>query len=402
MTRSTVVGRRIILPVLVVSLVCMLGLPSCSEDPTAQNALVAPASLPGVSFRDTTIYATRDSTYLSRLPMDGIKDLVGGGGGYTAYAILRFTPPIDYIDTANVVSATLQLFVTYHQGPANGVISFNVYKVTRPWDPATVTWDSVQTGFYDATSPLPPVTQTIPADSQYVTITLDSTMVRKWVQTPDEADLDQYGMILVPTAGSTAVMGYNAFGIDSTAYQPRLTVLTRGPNTTTVDTTVFNTGLTTFVGDCAAPTEPASLTLQAGVVYRSWLGFDVSFLHVGDIINSAELQVDRLPNPAFNTVLTDSTVYAHLVTGTVLSSYEASGSILSPVSTSSSALSGDVRHIVQSWVGGQDYGVLLRTSYAAEFATFDRVELAGHHWQDPSLRPRIRIVYAKMSLEKKP
>ncbi|MGA9117805.1 MAG: DNRLRE domain-containing protein [Bacteroidota bacterium] len=392
--------QRIFLTTLFIAVVSAL-VSSCSEDPTAQNAIVAPSSLPGVSFRDTTIFATQDSTFLLRLPMDGATDLIGGGAGYSASAILRFSPPISSIDTGKVISATLRLYITYHDGPP-GSVSFNTFKVTRAWDPSTVTWDSVQTDFYTPTSPLPPVSQSVPADSQYITIPLDTAMVRLWIQTPDAADLDRYGIMLVPTSGTSSILGFHSFSADSVAYYPTLTVVTLGPNTTAVDTTIINSGLATFVGDCSPPTDAATLTLQAGVVYRSWLGFDVSFLHQGFIVNSAELLVDRMNSPSFNTVLTDSTVSAHLVTGTTLNTYEVSGSVLSPVSASSTTLSGDARHIVQSWVHGPSYGVLLRTSSNAEFNTFDRVQLSGIRSTNAVIRPRLHLVYSIMSLEKKP
>ncbi len=375
---------------------------SCSEDPTAQNSIVAPSSLPGVTFHDTTIFATQDSTYLTRLPMNGATDLVGMGGGYTAMALLRFYPPASAIDTADIISATVNLFVTYHQGPATGTVSFDIHKIERLWDPSSIDWDSVQTGFYASTATLPPFSTTVPADSQYLTFALDTAIVRKWIQTPDSADLDQFGVVLAPTAGSNAIIGYHSFSSDSAAYLPTLTVLTRGRNTTTVDTTVLNSGTATFIGDCQAPTDPTSLTLQAGVVYRSWLGFDVSFMHQGTIINSAQLLVDRMPNPPFNTTLTDSTVNAHLMTGTTESSYESIGAILSKVAGTSTTLSGDARHIVQSWLHGTNYGVLLRTSYAAEFSSFDRVQLQALGSSTSASRPRLHLVYSSMGLEKKP
>jgi len=375
---------------------------SCSEDPTAQNAIVAPTSLPGVTFRDTTIFATQDSTFLTRLPMNGTQDLVGIGGGYTAMAIVRFYSPAGYIDTADVISATLQLFVTYHQGPATGTVSFDVHKIVRQWDPATIDWDSVQSGFYESTSALQPFTTTVPADSQTVTLPLDTALARKWIQTPDSADLDRFGMVLLPTSSSNAIMGFHSFTSDSTAYLPTLTVLTRGRNTTYVDTTVLVSGTSTFAGDCQAPTDQSSLTLQAGVAYRGWLGFDVSFMHQGTIINAAQLMVDRMPNPAFNTTLIDTTIDAHLVTGTTSTTYEATAAVLSNVSATSTTLTGDARHIVQSWLHGTNYGVLLRTTYLSEFSSFDRVQLQGRRSATPALRPRLHIVYSIMSVEKKP
>lgn len=374
---------------------------SCSEDPTAQNAIVAPSALPGVTFHDTTIYATGDSTFLTRLPMDGFHDLVGSSGGYTAISFLAFYPQ-SAIDTANVVSATLSCYVNYHLGTLPATVTFSIHKITSQWDPTTMTWDSLQTGRYDPTSPWPPVTVTLTSDSQFVSFALDTSLVRKWIQTPDSADLDRFGIALVPEGASTGILGFHSFSSDSAAYLPTLTVLTRGYNTTAVDTTVLNSGRSTFFGDSPAPTDPSAITLQGGVAYRGWIGFDVSFLQRGTIINNAQLFVDKMPAPAFNAHLADTTLSAHLVTGSALNLFEVTGTTLSPVSGSATTLSGDARHTVQSWLHSPNYGILLRTSYYAEFGTFDRVQLYGSRTTTLALRPRLHLVYSVMSLEKKP
>ncbi len=401
MIRPTQRARRSIsVAVMVIALVGLLG--SCSEDPTAQNAIVAPSALPGVTFHDTTIYANRDSTFLTRLAMDGDHDLVGNANGYTATTLLAFYGPSP-IDTAVVTSATLRLYVNYHLGPLPASVTFTIHKITSQWDPATITWDSVQAGGrYDPSSPYPPVTVTVTSDTQFVDIALDTALVRKWVQTPDSADVDRFGIALVPAGISNAIIGLHSFTSDSAAFLPTLTVLTQGPNTAVVDTTNLSSGRSTFVGDGPAPTDPEALTLQSGVAYRSWIGFDVSFLQKGVIINSAQLMVDKMTTPAFNAHLSDSTVSAHLVIGTTLDQVEGAQALLSPVTGSTTSLSGDARHIVQSWLHNTNYGVLLRTSVYSEFGSFDRFQLYGIHTATVGLRPRLHIVYSVMSLEKKP
>ena len=109
-----------------------------------------------------------------------------------------------------------------------------------------------------------------------------------------------------------------------------------------------------------------------------------------------------MPTPVFNAHLSDSTVSAHLVIGTTLDQVEGAQAVLSPVTGSTTSLSGDARHIVQSWLHGVNYGILLRTSVFSEFGSFDRFQLYGIQTSTAGLRPRLHIVYSVMSLEKKP
>ena len=126
-----------------------------------------------------------------------------------------------------------------------------------------------------------------------------------------------------------------------------------------VSANVKGRDLGSVAGDAPAPVDPAgTVTIQAGVVRRGVLAFDLSFLSRGTVINSAELQVNRLPAPPFVSRTTDSTLIAHLATGTDLTTFESSDLALKPVAGSATTLAGDIRHIAQSWVSGVNYGLV--------------------------------------------
>jgi hypothetical protein len=251
---------------------------SCSEEPTDQNSPSPPVELPGITIHDTTIVAQGDSTFKKYIAMGGINNLVGTADGYTALSVIEFYPSSLYLrDTVNVLSATLTLRLTYRQGDAAAPFSFDVYRVSRSWSPTSLTWDSVQTGFYDASTKRGTFYGTITADTAFISLALDTAMVREWLSTTATADL-RYGIILVPTS-SSSIRGFNQFNArDSVSWYPTLEVIAANTSGTTLDTATYRSGMATFVGDVTLPNTPGIISVQAGVVYRSRLQFDVSFI----------------------------------------------------------------------------------------------------------------------------
>ncbi len=382
---------------------------SCSEDATEQNALTAPAPLPSAVIRDTVIYAVQDSMFLKRLPMGGVTDLVGAtGNGYTATAVIQFTPGLfPARDTAAVFGADLRLYITYTKGrPAGGAgtIAFNVYRVNRSWAPSTLDWDTLQAGFYDPSTLRGSFSASITADTGWISVPLDTTMVRQWLQTSTSTDVTKFGVALVPTAASNIVIGYQSFEGDSLSRKPSVVIRAGSVNGAFTDTATYSDGIDTFSGDGPGDLMlPGIFSIQAGVVYRGWLKFDVSFLTQSTLINNAELRVNMAALPQ-GQHLFDSTLVAHLATGTDLSTFESNSYSMRPLDSSPLTLSGEVRHIVQSWLRGANYGMVLRPESAVEFATFDRYDLAGVHRPAPgdTLRPRLHITYSMLNLGRNP
>ena len=261
-----------IVPALLAALVLVFV--SCSDDATEQNALMAPAPLPSAAIRDTTIFAVQDSMFLKRLPMDGRTDLVGAtADGYTATSVIQFTPGLfPARDTAAVFGATLQLYRTYTKGrPAGGTgtVAFNVYRVNRSWDPSTFNWDTLQAGFYDASTLRGSFSATITADTGWIYVPLDSTMVREWLRTSTSIDVTKFGIALVPTLASNVVIGFQSFEGDSSSRRPSLWIRAGNVSGASVDTATFAYGIDTFSGDApGSPPTPGVFSIQSGVVYR--------------------------------------------------------------------------------------------------------------------------------------
>jgi hypothetical protein len=372
----------------------LLGL-SCSEEPTDQNSPTAPGELPGVTIHDTTIVAIGDSTFKKYIGMDGLNNLVGVAQGYTTLSVLEFYPSAFHLrDTVNVLSATLRLRLTYRSGDAAGLFSFDVYRVSRSWSPSTLTWDSVQTGFYDASIKRGNFSGTITSDTGFISLALDTSMVREWISTTATSD-KRYGIILVPTS-SSSVRGFRQFASsDSASWYPTLEIIAAGTSGTTQDTSSYSSGMGTFVGDVTLPNTPGVISVQAGIVYRSRLTFDVSFIPRGTIINSAFLSLDVVPaSTQLTSFTTDTTMQAHVALSDDPSNIEALGAVLRPTSSTLTTMTGDISHAVQFWLRGRNYGLVLRNTYPGETSRLDLYGLSGAQAANATTKPRLKITYS--------
>lgn len=374
-------------------------LSACSDDPTEQNALLTP-QLPFVEMavRETTIVATGGSTFKQASVMNGTINLVGRSGKYSASTLLAFyANNFPNRDTVNVISATLTLHGASFHGDSTGLLDFTVHRLDRTWNQGTLTWDSVQTGLYDASAVRGSYSGRVGLDTQRVEITLDTTMARQWLATPSTTEYTfRYGMILVPTASATVVRGFRSFETDSAGWVPTVRLICLNTAGTVRDTADYNLGIDTFVGNAdGLDTDPTLFYAQAGIVYRSIVNFDVSMIPRGAIINSATLTLQSNPATSWlNRFAADSALAVHLMQGaTTTSGFEATSSSATHVPGSATLYAADLAHAVQSWVRGPNYGALLRIGGVREFESFDLVTLYNHT-ADASRKPRLKIIYA--------
>ena len=129
-----------------------LGTLGCSEEPTEANSLTASLPLADLVVHDTTIVATGSTTFKQFVVMDGVLNLVGKTGNYTAITALTFYPSLFPVrDTAAIYSAKLKLRCVSWYGDSSGQFSLSVYRIVRGWFQTSITWDTLQAGFYETT-----------------------------------------------------------------------------------------------------------------------------------------------------------------------------------------------------------------------------------------------------------
>lgn len=326
--------------------------------------------------------------------MNGDVNLVGRSPeGHEAYALLQFpSSQFSQRDTINVLSAQLTLHAATWFGDSSGTLNLKVHKILRSWSPFSITWDTLQSdGFFEDAIVRGEFNGGITADTEDVSIALDTAMVRQWLQ-PD--DFTQYGILLKPEMGSTVIRGFTGFGTDSTKYDPKITVVARNIAGTITDTTEYSLGSDTFAGnidDLGLGSD--RIATQAGVVYRTKIMFDASAIPTGAIINKADLILTPvLSATKISKFSADTLLATHvLTTATADSSFEFTGSIAVP--GAGSTLTFDMRHAAQLWVNGTNNGVILRSSTQSEFSTLDLHVFYGPTAVDPAVRPLVRVLY---------
>lgn len=383
-------------------LVAALTLAACSETPTETDSVGAVLVPNTLSIRDTSLSAGSWATFKQTVPMDSatdafgykvnITDLVGRTGHATANAAINFTS-LPNRDTIQVLSATLTLRLVSWFGDSAGTFACTAHKILTGWTASGLTWDSVQTGFYESGIIRGSYGGRVEADTQVISLQLDTAIVREWLQ---PSTITSNGILLVPSQTTSVVRGINAFGYDSTQFWPTLTVICRNTAGTVLDTTQYTSGIDTFVGtvdDIA--TNTALMYLQSGVAYRSTLQFDVSGIPRGALINTAELRLVRDPSASRISKFSGSPQFSvHvLLSGSDYTMFENDPVVASQVEATDT-FAVDIRHAVQIWLKGSNSGLLLRATDLSEFNSFDRYALHGPSAQNEAVRPRLKIVYS--------
>lgn len=374
-------------------------LSGCSDEPTAANALVAALPLTTISVHDTTIVANGSSSFRQYVPKNGTVNLVGARGNYTAKSAITFYPSyFPNRDTALVFSATLTLRFVTRIGDSTEQFAFNVYLITRGWSEGSLTWDTLQAGFYDPTVIRGSYSGQAGSDSQFVSIPLDTAMVRQWLATATSTTNTKYGILLVPASGCTVVRGFWEFGYgDSSSYWPQLQIIAGSPSGYPRDTAVYDQGIDSWAGNIDnLASNPQLVYVQAGVDYRAVLNFDVSFLPRGSVINSAVVFLQKDP---LTSRLTKFTSDSSFTLSTVLSSTDRTVIDAEFVSIARQAgtvltYTGDMRRPVQIWIhGGTNFGVNLRPNSTMDPVSLDLLTFFNEQ-APPALRPRLKIKWS--------
>jgi hypothetical protein len=378
----------------------LLLLGGCSEEPTEANSPVANLPLAGFTTRDTTLPAIQGKFLRQYSTMEGAVNLVGQNGSYTALAVLQFSAgAFPARDTIAVYSATLRLQGITWYGTAGAPFDFTVHRINRSWSSYTLTWDTVQAGFYESLS-RGSYSGSLTGDTAGITVSLDTAMVREWFATATTSTTTKFGIVLVPGAATqNAVRGLAAFDVaDSTIYFPTLTVVAGSVSGTSRDTSVFNLGQDTFVGNDDHGTSPSTkIYVQGGVHFRSALLFDMSSIPRGAILNSAvlSLTLDRSAS-SISKFVADTALAAHTLGDTITyTNFSGQDAAMfgRPVA-GSSTFAFNIREAAQSWLRGPNYGLLIRVPTASEYSTPDCYVFHSVTAAPDSLRPRLRILYS--------
>ena len=326
--------------------------------------------------------------------------MVGKTGAYESKGLLKFTNLIDTFDNSTVVSATLKMSYKNYYFPSTmadslAQISFDVNKIEQSLDFSTITYDSVNSSTFGTTSQ-GNYTGIPTADSQEVTISLNTTMVNDWLKVAADTSysVKNYGIVLTPNNSSAAIKGFYAAatGVDDKD-RPELEIIVTKNGVTDTFSTISNGTISLSKTDFAPSSE--TFNLQAGVSYVQVMKFDLSRMPQTATINDVQIffSVDSL-----NSVISGQTTKA------IYSQYiNDSAGLKTDITTFEGTPSGSGQYMMrmvragvsspfQRWLLGQtNYGLMLFAGGQA--LNLDRYVLYKETASDPAKRPRVIIKY---------
>lgn len=376
----------------------------CADDPSSLGLnFIPPGETTGVrifdSFIDTLPITSENRIYY--VNTSGSTNLmVGKISAYESKGLLKFTNLIDTFDNSTVVSATLKMSYKNYYFPSTmadslAQISFDVNRIEQSLDFSTITYDSVNSSTFGTTSQ-GNYTGIPTADSQEVTISLNTTMVNDWLKVAADTSysVKNYGIVLTPNNSSAAIKGFYAAatGVDDKD-RPELEIIVTKNGVTDTFSTISNGTISLSKTDFAPSSE--TFNLQAGVSYVQVMKFDLSRMPQTATINDVQIffSIDSL-----NSVISGQTTKA------IYSQYiNDSAGLKTDITTFEGTPSGSGQYMMrmvragvsspfQRWLLGQtNYGLMLFAGGQA--LNLDRYVLYKETASDPAKRPRVIIKY---------
>lgn len=271
----------------------------CADEPSSLGLnFLPPGETTGVrifdSYIDTMPINSNNSRYYVNTS-GSTNLLVGKSGSYESKALLKFTNISDAYDSATVISAKMYLYYRNYFFPNTisdslGQIGFDVYKIQENYNFSSITYDSVSSNaFGNISQGIYSGTPT--ADSQEVEISLNTSMVRDWLEYAADTSYSakNFGIVLSPNSSSASIKGFysSSQNVTSTSLFPKLEIIyTKNGNTDTF-TTKSNSFISLSNASIASSSE--TFTLQAGISYVQQMIFDLSHIPSTATINDVQL-----------------------------------------------------------------------------------------------------------------
>lgn len=271
----------------------------CADEPSSLGLnFLPPGETTGVRIFDSYIDTMPISSNNSRFNVNtsgSTNLLVGKNGTYESKALLKFTDISDAYDSSTVVSAKMYLYYRNYFFPNTlsdslGQVGFDVFKINDSLNFSAITYDSVNSNTFGTVSQ--GIYSGIPtADSQEVEISLNTSMVKDWLEYAADPNYSNKnnGIVLSPNGSASSIKGFysSSPNILSTNLYPKLEVIyTKNGNTdtfTTVSSSYISLSSTTI------PVSAETFTLQAGVSYVQQMIFDLSHIPPTATINDVQL-----------------------------------------------------------------------------------------------------------------
>lgn len=378
----------------VLLLVVGLFLLSCSEDPNSTGAKLLPKS---DFLRIDTLDITAVKSYsISTIP--GYSNysplLVGKLDDVESWGAIRFFGLPDTLDDTKLLDASVILRANYHYGDSLAPFSLALHRILTEWGLDSLTLDTLQApGFYNLTPMSQPSLGSV-GDTDFVSLPLDTTVVRIWLSAVGDTITTNFGILFRPT-NSRVIKGFTPFTASDATHYPKLQIrYTRDGSK--IDTVNITSGILRFGAKIANTSWSMDSTLmyvRSGLSYRSGIEFNIASLPKRIAIHNATLELALNSQLSqFNSYTIDSTyVYYVASDGTTTSTNDLS---------EAKEVGGrrvyefQIAAFVQQWLLRQSYHSVV-IGGANEGGSFDLYRLYGSA-ASANLKPRLRIIYSSV------
>ncbi len=228
--------------------------------------------------------APSDTFYHTQIPTGSSPYLYLGENAEDQTRILLFFS--DLPDSGRVDTAIVTLYTSRALGPATGIFSASVYRITDEWDESTITWDIFEssglTGEEVATVDISADEIAANNDSLAIAFALPSSLVEAWM---DTNVVPQNHGILISSSSAPFIVEF--FSKNHAESKPILTL--HVTQDATQDTLVISPEEDTFIATTQLDLTSDLLFIANGAALRSLLFFDVDTIPYDATINRALL-----------------------------------------------------------------------------------------------------------------
>ena len=386
-----------------------LNLVSCSQDPAAIGSVFVAKDIINLdsldSSKDTLLSSS--NTYKHIIPLGysttlllGIKD------DNVATMLLRFNFSLSDAmkadlrnDSLVVTSAAVQLYQCYTYAAADSTqpVDYTVHSVSpnTTWTSTGFTVDSLPNVLINKNPTDESISSNVPkifSDSLFQ-FNISTDLAKSWLLNFANSGTPDNGIVVIPTQNSKKIVGFYALTSSTTVSIPYLVVVVKKPGVYDNDTLKFSTtsDLSVITGNPPQLNPAEDIFVQSSVELESRIKFDLSKVPKNVIINYAELQLTiDLAHSAFGSSNPPDQLTASFITdSTHIDSLSINIIVLTRVG---SLYTGNITSYVQNWLSTKiNEGIQIRSG------TYDTGlelwALKGSNAADPSVRPRLKIIY---------
>ncbi|HMS63655.1 MAG TPA: hypothetical protein PKD83_00215 [Ignavibacteria bacterium] len=371
----------------------ILSFQGCENNPNDVGINYIPATdTTGVRFLDSetdsmTITSNNYEYYINTVLATNL--MIGNYQNYSSKALLKFySLPSDY-DSANVISAVLNLrYGDYSFQDKQGLTDFSVHRVVSNLNYNTITYDSVSASDFGIATV--GSFSSVVQDSSSINVDLDPAFVKDWFEYAADTTypVENYGMAFLPGLSSTTIKGFFVFN-DNVSYVPTVTAIVTKNGVTDTIKLIASLGVT--LSNAAPIIIPQDrFLLQNGIAYRNILNFDLSKLPPNVTINNATLQFTLDNANSYYSASSNKTVVIGMVTDSVLKkdSIFTNAFLLDTIVYSVS-----LNSVFQRWDSGLMPNLGITMKNASEIQNLNYFAFYSPSYTDPSKRPRLKITY---------